>query len=261
MRLDGAVCAVERRHRVIREQEAQAGIEAGGARLVEGLEAIEPEPGPRAWTHADLQREDLLRELATLVELDQQRPEIGDRVGDGRRMVRVRPTARQRRLEPPARLALPIDEALPEEPIELPDRTPAERCPVLEDGAAGHLVLHGADRRDRVRELVAEALGPRAAHVDRELCERGRLAASAGGVADRDRLTEVRLVLEPVQVKPQAGEHLAVEPTLIEQAGERRDHLAGSGVAGLRQEVDVDDHRAPLNMPTCSCHRKSIFCL
>src|SRR5262249_33786004 len=67
---------------------------------------IQPEAGPRARAHANLEREDLGRELTALVQLDQQGPEVGDRVGNRRRIVGVRSPARQGRLESAAGLTL-----------------------------------------------------------------------------------------------------------------------------------------------------------
>ena len=149
-------------------------------------------------------------------------------------MVGVRAAARQRRLEAAAGLTLPVGDTLPEESVELPDGAFAERCPVLEDDAAPGLALVGADGGHRAGEIVDQALRPRPAHVDRELGERHRLTARVGGVANRDRLSKVRLVLDPVEVQAKAREQLRVEPALVEQREERRDDPAGSGLAGLR---------------------------
>jgi hypothetical protein len=59
MRGDGVHRAIERRERVVGEQEPQARIEACRARLVDRLEAIQPQPRPGARADADLEREDL----------------------------------------------------------------------------------------------------------------------------------------------------------------------------------------------------------
>jgi len=238
--------AIERRQGIVGEQESQPGIEAGRPRLVDRLEAIEPEAGPRARAHADLEREDLGRQLAPLVELDQQGPEVGDRVGDRRRIVGVRSAARQRRLESAAGLTLPVRQPLPEQPVELPDRAVAEGRPVVDDDPVAAVARnHGravADRCDGAGQIVDHPLARRPAQVDGQLGQRQALAPSVRGVAHRDGLAEIRLVLDPVEVQPQVRQHVRVETPLVDQREERGQHVARSGLAGLRQVVEVDDH-------------------
>jgi hypothetical protein len=113
MRRDRGESAIERRHRVVAEQEAKPRIEAGGALGVERAEAIEPGRRARPRSDADLEREDLGRKLAALVEIDEQRPEVGDGVRDGAAVVRVRASRRQRLLEAAAGRGFPVGDALP----------------------------------------------------------------------------------------------------------------------------------------------------
>ena len=64
-------------------------VEVGAALLVERLEAVEPGGRASAGTDADLQAEDLGRQLTARVEVAQQRPEVGDGIGYRLRMIRV----------------------------------------------------------------------------------------------------------------------------------------------------------------------------
>src|SRR5262249_25072238 len=82
-------------------------VVAGGAGLVEGLEAVEPEGSPGARAHADLDGEDLGRELASLVELHEEGPEFSHRVADRALVVGIGAAAGQGGLEAAARQALP----------------------------------------------------------------------------------------------------------------------------------------------------------
>src|SRR5262249_42447631 len=124
--------AVERGERVVAEQEAKPRVVSGPALLVERFETVEPAAGPRAGAHTDLEREGLRGELAALVEIAEQRPEIADGIGDGLGVIRVRLSRWERFLEASARRALPLAEPLPEQAIELPDEAVANGSPLLE---------------------------------------------------------------------------------------------------------------------------------
>src|SRR3989304_5154410 len=100
---------------------AQARVEARPALDVQLAKAVEPEGRARPRPHADFQDENLRRQLPVLVEVAEQRPEVGHRTGDGDGVVRIGPAARQRLLEPPPRYLLPRRQVLPEEPVETPD--------------------------------------------------------------------------------------------------------------------------------------------
>src|SRR5262245_62539300 len=127
--------AVERGERVVAEQEAKPRVVSAPALLVERFETVEPAAGPRAGAHTDLEREDLRGELAALVEIAEQRPEIADGIGDGLGVIRVRLSRWERFLEASARRALPLAEPLPEQAIELPDEAVANGSPLLEPDA------------------------------------------------------------------------------------------------------------------------------
>ena len=82
--------ALQAGRRVVAEDEVQARIEVRAALLVERLEAIEPCRGARAGANADLEPDDLGRQLTARLEVAQQRPEVGHRVGDRLRMIGIR---------------------------------------------------------------------------------------------------------------------------------------------------------------------------
>src|SRR5262245_28542900 len=121
MASDGGQGPIERRQRVVAEQEAETRIVPGAALLVERTEAIEPERGTDPGADADLEGEDLRRKLAALVHVAEERPEIADRVRDGLRVIGIRAAARQGFLEAATRGLLPLAQPLPEQAIELPD--------------------------------------------------------------------------------------------------------------------------------------------
>jgi len=139
-------------------------------------------------------------------------------------------------------LTLPVGQALPEQSVELPDRALAQRPPLLDDDAAAGLALDRADGRERTAEVIDQPVARRPAQIDRQFGERHSLTLGIGGVAYGDRFSEVRLVLDPVEVQAKARQHFRVESPLIEEREQRGQDLAGAGLTGLRQEVEVDDH-------------------
>jgi len=75
-------------------------------------------------------------------------------------------------------------------------------------------------------------------------------------MAHGDRFPEVRLVLDPVEMEAKVRQHFRVESPLIEEREQRGQDLAGAGLTGLRQEVEVDDHGVQIPRVT----RLVIFC-
>ena len=247
---DGVHRPIERGQRVVAEEEAEARVVARPALLVERLEPVEPERRALARAHADLEREDLGRELALLLEVAQERPEVGDGVGDRLRAAGVRLPAGKRLLEPAAGGGLPVRHALPEESVEAPDHAVPDRRPRLEGDSARRALLdrvRGA--AERPSERLAEGGGLDAAEVHRELGEGERPAGPVGRAPDEDRLPEVRPVLDPVQVDPQARHQSRLDGPVGDQAEQRPDDVRGPlGEDGLlraarRDVIDVEDHR------------------
>ena len=117
---------------------------------------------------------------------------------------------------------------------------------------ARHVVPESLRRRRG--EGFEQSLTPRPAQIDRQLREGHPLAPSVRDVAHGDRLSEVRPVLDPVEMKAQMRHHLPVEPSFMEQGEQRGQHVAGVRLAGLRQEVEVDDHEVPDITRSKACH-------
>ena len=149
---DGLVGAVERGQRVVAEQKPEARVVPGAALLVERPEAIEPERGAHARAHADLEGEDLGGKLAVLVHVAQERPEVGDGIGHGLRMLGVRLSARQGVLEATPGDSFPVAEPLPEEPVEPPDDALTHGRPVVHPDAVIVVRGPGSERCERPGE-------------------------------------------------------------------------------------------------------------
>ena len=226
---------VEDAARVVAQQKAEPRVEAAPPLGVELPEAVEPLGGPRAGAHADLEHEDLGRELVAHLEVAQQGPEVRDGVRDRLGVVGVGSPARQHVLEGPTRHRLPRGDVLPEEGVEAPDHARAEGAERLERHAAGVALEGGRERRG---EPPPRGLPD----VDRQLHERHRPAAAVDRPADRDRLAEALAVLDPVEVHPQTREHPPIGRRRLER-GHDLPHQGGRPRPLARQEVHVQDHR------------------
>ena len=249
MRGHGGHRPIEGGQGVVSQEEAEARVVACSALLVEGPEAVEPERRPLAGAHADLEREDLGRELALLLEVAEQRPEVRDRVRDGLGAAGVRPPAGERLLEPPAGRGLPVGDPLPEEPVEPPDDAVPDGRPRLEGGrAVGGALRRVGDPVERLGERLAQGRRVDAAEVHGQLRQRQRSAGAVGGPADEDRLPEVGPVLDPVQVDAQARQETRLDGAVGDQSEQRPDDVGGPlGEEGLlraarRDVIDVEDH-------------------
>ena len=197
---------------------------------------------PRA--HADLEGEDLGREMPVLVHVAQERPEVGDGIGDGLGMVGIRLPAGQGILEAAAGGPLPLAEPLPEEPVEPPDDALAHGRPVVHPDAVIVVRGVGPERGERPRQLLPEAAGLRLAEVHGDLRERHRCARRIGRPADGDGLAEVRPVLDPVEVHAQRGQQARVHAAVLDERQQGAHQLArGCGQAAVRRGVvHVQDH-------------------
>ena len=102
---------------------------------------------------------------------------------------------------------------------------------------------------ERPSERLAEGGGLDAAEVHGELGEGEGPAGPVGRAPDEDRLAEVRLVLDPVEVDPQARHQSRLDGPVGDQAEQRPDDVRGPlGEDGLlraarRDVIDVEDHR------------------
>ena len=130
--LDGGPGLVQRFRRVIAQQHAQLRIVAGAPASIQLAEPVQPQAAARAGSHADLEEENLRRQLVLGFQLAQQRPEIADGVGDRLRLMPVRDAARKRLLVAFARRRFPLLQTIPVERVELPDDAVAERSKLLE---------------------------------------------------------------------------------------------------------------------------------
>ena len=97
------------------------------------------------------------------------------------------------------------------------------------------------------------------AQIDRKLRQRQPLAPSVRGVAHRDELAEIRLVLDPVEVQAKDGAacqgRAVADQNWREQRGE---HVAGSVSPGLGKKLRWMITRSRYHASP-ACHRKSIF--
>src|SRR5215471_1998250 len=118
---------VQSRHRVICEEKTDPGIVTGSALAVQLPKTIEPGRSSLAGANTDFEREDLLGKLVLTLEVLEQRPEIRDSIADGFWMIGVRGTSRQGLLESMPRCAFPERQVLPEEVVEAPDDSGADR--------------------------------------------------------------------------------------------------------------------------------------
>ena len=184
---DGVHRPIERGQRVVSQEEPEARVVAGPALLVERAEPVEPERRALARAHADLEGEDLGRELALLLEVAQEGPEVGDRVRHRLGAAGVRLPAGKRLLEPAAGGGLPVPHALPEEPVEAPDHAVADGRPRLEGDSARRAVLERRPRRRRAPERAPRRArrarrggGPRRARRGRGALRTGRPRAGRG---------------------------------------------------------------------------------
>ena len=241
---------IERGQGVVPEQEPEARVVAGPPLLVEGPEPVEPERRALARAHADLEGEDLRRELAPLLEIAQERPEVGDRVRHRFGAPGVRLPAGQRFLEPAAGGGFPVTHTLPEEPVEPPDHAVPDRHPRLEGHSAHrHFLERLRGSTEGPSERVGERGGLDPTEVHRELGESQGSAGPIGGPPDENGLAEVRLVLDPVQVDSQARHQARLDGPVGDQAEQRPDDVrAPLGENGLlrtawRDVIDVEDHR------------------
>ena len=201
VRADRGQRTLERRLGAVAEQETQPRVVAGAAGFVERLEPIQPGRRARTRSGADLQREDFGGQLAAGIEIAQQRPEVGHRVGDRLRMIGVRLDARRRDLEAVARRRLPGLEPFPEQMIEPPDDALAKRSEVLQAHAIVQRGLEiGIDRLEGAGQLLRHQCRIGLAEVDGNLGERERTAVRVGGAPNGDRIAEIVLVVDPVQV-------------------------------------------------------------
>ena len=220
--------AVEGGQGVVPEEEAESRVVARPPLLVEGPEPVEPEGGPLAGAHADLEREDLGRELALLLEVAQERPEVRDRVHDCFGTARVRAPAGKSLLEPTARGGLPVRDPLPEEPVEPPDHAVADGRPLLEDRRTVRLAVRRVgDSAKGTGQRLAQPCGLDAAEIDRKLGQRQRPAGAVRGPPDGDGLAKVGTVLDPVEVNAEARQDARVPVAGRDEPEEGPDDLGG----------------------------------
>ena len=258
VRADRRQRTLERRLGVVAEQEAQPRVVPGAARFVERLEPIQPGRRARTRSGADLQREDFGGQLAARVQIAQQRPEVGHRVGDRLRMIGIRLDARRRQLESVARRRLPGLEPFPEQTIEPPDDALTQRREVLQAHAIVRRGLElGVDRLQGAGELLRHQRGIGLAEVDRDLGERERPAVGVGGPPNGDRIAEIVLVVDPVQVHAQRGEQPRVDGSLFDERHDRPDDETGQIAQALRARaardvIEMEDHRG-----SCGRSRRS----
>ena len=250
----GRDSALQAGRRVVSENEVQARVEVRAALFVERLEAVEPCGRARAGTDADLEPVNLGRQLAARLEIAQQRPEVGDRIGDRLRMVRVGRSAGQRRLEALARGRFPVAQVPPEQPVEAPHQAIAVWTELVEIEVVLDVGLGtGVEALHRPREVGLKPGGVGLTKIDGDLGQRERLPLGTGRPAQHHRVAEVGLVLNPVQMNPQGWGHPGVEDAVFDERHQRpRDQarhlalwrtLAVPGLLALRNVVDVNDHR------------------
>ncbi len=197
-----------------------------------------------AWTgaHAELQREHLGGQLAAFVDLAEQRPEVGDRVPHGVRVIGVGSPAGKRLLEAaPARL-LPIGEALPEETIEAPEERIAQRRPTLEVEAPVLFAGLAAEGGERPAQSFAGFHCRGLTEIDGDFGQRQRPALAVGRAPEHHGVAEIGAVLHPVEMDAETGEVTGIGVALLDEREQRRQRLAGSRGESGRQMVDVEDH-------------------
>ena len=132
MLFDRRARVLERRQRIVAQQESQLMIEIRPARLVQGAEMIQPQAGVRAHAHADFQNEDFLRQPARGFEFLQQLPEFLDGLFDAFDVRAGGLAAGQGLFVAFSGGPLPVFHALPVEPVEFPNDAFAERLVILE---------------------------------------------------------------------------------------------------------------------------------
>src|SRR5262245_62140414 len=118
---------IQSRHRVIRQEKTDPGIVIGPALPIQCTKTIEPGRSPLTGTNADFEREYFLRKLVLVLEVLEQRPEIRYSIPNGFRMIGVRGTPRQSLLESLSDCVFPERQVLPEEIVEAPDDSGADR--------------------------------------------------------------------------------------------------------------------------------------
>ena len=73
--------AIQRRHRVVAEQKSNPGVILSASLVVKRAKTIQPQGRALSGSDADLQNENVRWKLFMILEVFQQRPEVGDGIG------------------------------------------------------------------------------------------------------------------------------------------------------------------------------------
>ena len=114
--------AIQCRHGIVGQQKSNPRIVLGAALAIERAKTVHPRRRAPPGADANLERENLLRKLMMAVQIFQQCPKIGNRIGHSFGMIGVRCSARQRLFESFAGRAFPQREVLPKQIVKSPDQ-------------------------------------------------------------------------------------------------------------------------------------------
>src|SRR4030095_11616431 len=138
--------------------------------------------------------------------------------------------------------------------IEGPEQTVAIRTELVEIQMIVDVGFRSrVEAPDHPEQVALQPCGVGLAKIDGDLRKRQRLPLSAGRPAQHHRVTEVGLVLNPVQVDAQGRGHPSIEDAGLDARHQRSCNqarhlalwrsLASPGLFALRNVIDMNDHR------------------
>src|SRR5207249_8539284 len=193
----GLLRSIQRRHGVVGQKKPYTRIILCPPLAVEITKAVQPHSGPLARSHSDFQNENLRRKLLLIFEVLEQSPEVGYRIGDGERMIRVGLPAGKRFLEPTPRRFLPQREVVPKKVVKSPDDTGPRRrewpeINALPRGRIGSCIVQG------MNEFFLQRFLTHLSKVDAHFDPRQKIFP-LGRSPDGDGFSKIRLVLNPIE--------------------------------------------------------------
>ena len=141
--------------------------------------------------------------------------------------------ARERRLKTAARRRFPLAQVLPEQPVEVPDHAIAVGPEIIQVDAA---VVGGRGRADapqRAPQLQTQ-LGGSACRRSIAISASDIGCLRVGGATDDDRIAEIGLLVDPVEMHPQRRRQARIEDAVLDEVHERSGDEAGQ-LAKLRR--------------------------